>query len=243
MECDDILIDSNTEHSALWDSWLNYYLLCLTDEGLNTLVTDKALNSMAESNINKWLNEKTFENRQGEFIINLESAEKLMKDGSLGNGASKMFVLSLSLENNATATGTAAIFKEFADKLQIPCEKTREFLPFDEQSQTMSYDFLHMIQEHSEEIKEFEKLLVETEKTLEPRATNADVHDSDSADSHTNATNEQTSDLFDNLDLEEFADIYTDNSSVPSSTLEGEKKLFQKEDKDFWSIFCLTIWI
>ena len=74
-------------------------------------------------------------------------------------------------------------------------------------------------------------------KTLEPRATNADVPDDDSADSHANATNEQISDLFENLDLEEFDDIYTDNSSVPSSTLEGKKKLFQKEDKVFWSIF------
>ena len=104
MECDDILIDSNTEHSALWDSWLNYYLLYLIDEGLNTLVTDKALNSMTESEINKWLSEKRFENRKGEFIINLGSPEKLMKDDSLGSGASKMFVLPLSLENNATAS-------------------------------------------------------------------------------------------------------------------------------------------
>ena len=246
MECDDILIDSNTEHSALWDSWLNYYLLCLIDEGLNTLVTDKALNSMTESEINKWLSEKRFENRKGEFIINLGSPEKLMKDDSLGSGASKMFVLPLSLENNATTTGTAAILKEFADKLQIPCEETREFLPFDEQSQTFSVkkarehsDFLHMIQEHSEEMKEFEKLLVETEKTLEPRAANADVPDNDSADGHANATNDQISDLFENLDLEEFDDIYTDSSSVPSTTLEGKKKLSSKKKTRFSGAFLI----
>ena len=60
------------------------------------------------------------------------------------------------------ATWTAAILKKFADKLQIPCEETREFLLFDEQSQTFSVkkarehsEFLHMIQEHSEEMKEF----------------------------------------------------------------------------------------
>ena len=40
-------------------------------------------------------------------------------------------ILPLSLENNATTTGTAAIAEQFGKEFGVPCEHAKEYLPFD----------------------------------------------------------------------------------------------------------------
>ena len=48
--------------------------------------------------------------------------------------STKTHILPLSLENNATIAGTAAILKDIANTFQIPCEEKTEYIPFDAHS-------------------------------------------------------------------------------------------------------------
>ena len=45
---------------------------------------------------------------------------------------SNTLILPLSLENNATTTGTAVIIEEFSNEFGIPCAHAKQYLPFDE---------------------------------------------------------------------------------------------------------------
>ncbi len=49
---------------------------------------------------------------------------------------SETLILPLSLEDNSTTTGTAAILEEFGKEFGVPCQHAKEYSPFDERGKT-----------------------------------------------------------------------------------------------------------
>jgi hypothetical protein len=82
-------------------------------------------------------------------------------------------VLPLSLENNATITGTASVLEEFGKEFNIPCNHARVVLPYDERMKTFNIDdarkhheFLYLLQEHKKDMEQLMQQLSNMEKEL-----------------------------------------------------------------------------
>jgi hypothetical protein len=83
---------------------------------------------------------------------------------------SKIVNLPLSLENNSTLTGTAAIFEEFGREFSIPCLHAsaipfdRSEKKFDLMSARNQFDFMKSVNAHQIEMLELEKEMRSVEK-------------------------------------------------------------------------------
>ena len=88
------------------------------------------------------------------------------------------------MENNATLTGTAAIFKEFRKEFSIPCPDTNEipFNPadkkFDITSARIQYEFIKSVDVHHNEMLELDKQMKSLEKQMDV-LTDDDISSSD----------------------------------------------------------------
>lgn len=78
------------------------------------------------------------------------------------------------MENNATTTGTAAIIEQFGKEFGVPCDHAKEYLPFDQKSQTFGIEaarrhqeFLASLAEHKKEMTETVQQLTKAEKAFE----------------------------------------------------------------------------
>ena len=160
----------------------------------------------------------------------------------------KIHILELSFENNSTVSGTGAILDETAKLLGIPYAEKFQYLPFDELTKKFSikkarehYEYLRLVNDHRDEMADFEKLLENTEKKL-------DDDDGDNEDER----NEDYDALFTNfetLDLEDFdedSSVEADNGNqehiqlpgdAPVATLDQKRLLFRKEDQIFSQIY------
>ena len=94
---------------------------------------------------------------------------------------SETLILPLSLENNATTTGTAAIVEQFGKEFGVPCEHAKEYLPFDQRSQTFDIeaarrhqDFLASLSSHKKDMMETVRQLTEAEKGFEVQSLEVD---------------------------------------------------------------------
>ena len=86
---------------------------------------------------------------------------------------SDTLILPLSLENNATITGTASILEEFGKEFLIPCNHSKVVLPYDDKLKTFDinaarkhHEFLYLLQEHKKEMQQLEEHLSTFEKPL-----------------------------------------------------------------------------
>jgi ankyrin repeat protein len=80
----------------------------------------------------------------------------------------------LSLENNATTNGTAAIIEEFGTEFGVPCEHAKEYLPFDDTNKVFNIEaarkhhvFLASLKEHKKEMADTIRILKNAEKELQ----------------------------------------------------------------------------
>ena len=88
---------------------------------------------------------------------------------------SETLILPLSLENNATTTGTAAIIEQFGKEFDVPCDHAKEYMPYDDNSKTFDiaavrshHQFLASLREHKKEMADTVRQLKEVEKVFEP---------------------------------------------------------------------------
>ena len=103
-----------------------------------------------------------------------------------GTEQSKTLILPLSLENNASITGTALILEDFVKEFVIPCMYAKVVLPYDEKLQNFNieaarkhYKFLYLLQEHKKERQQLQEQLTTLEKQLADSAeTNVYQNDS-----------------------------------------------------------------
>ena len=154
MSCDDFLIGSNPDHALIWDKWMSYYLLSALDDGLNKLPQN--LSAMEEKDFDSWLSKADFEKCNEKIKIAIPDPKTFLDD-SASSHKTKTSILTLSLENNATVSGTANILKEFANTFRIPCVEKSNKVPFDETTNSFSikharkhYEFLRLMHEHQD---------------------------------------------------------------------------------------------
>lgn len=93
--------------------------------------------------------------------------------------------LPLSLEDNSTLLGTAALFETFSKELDIPCDDLNDYIEFDENSKEFNIAsardrllFLKSLQEHRNQMKNLEKQMTTYEKEIEE--TELDFHERES---------------------------------------------------------------
>ena len=121
------------DHKSVWEKWCDRYYLQLLSLSLNWLPSPKkAYEAMNETDMNAWIRSIDFEHMTAqdkchikvppvsEFCKNMQSVKK-----------TEVFNLPLSLEDNATLTGTAAIFEEFSKEFKIPSDESNAYLEFD----------------------------------------------------------------------------------------------------------------
>ena len=133
------LIESNPDHLRVWHEVQDHFLLQMLDRALNNIPDNEVcFSDMSEKELSDWLSKQNFSQKNKlEYDINCSS---LPLQASPQCDKSKMLIFPLSLENNATVNGTAAIIEEFGRELCEPCEHAKEYLPFDAKNKLFDID-------------------------------------------------------------------------------------------------------
>ena len=103
----------------------------MLDDGLNkTPPHGKPISDMTEKECNQWLSNADYCVQQN-VKISIPSIEGIA-DTSMSTVKTDIHILPLSLENNATLTGTSAILDQFAEEFTLSKKVDKlETLPFD----------------------------------------------------------------------------------------------------------------
>ena len=155
-----------------WEESKDLYLAKLLDTGLNAVPPSKQqFSSMTELEFMTWLkkqdlNANSLSNRK--YVMNCFPTST-----KSGTDCTKTLVLPLSLENNATITGTASVLEEFGKEFNIPCNHARVVLPYDERTKTFNindarkhHEFLYLLQGHKKDMEQLVQQLSNIEKEL-----------------------------------------------------------------------------
>ena len=151
----------------------DYFLLQILDKATNAIPhNEKHISDLSEKEFDDWLKKQNFsEKKKPKHYIHLPVPEVQLEPQC---NKSKVLILPLSLENNATSTGTAAIIEEFGKEFGVPCEHAKEYLPFDEQNNTFNLElarkhreFLFSLKDHKEEMLETVRILKNAEKAFD----------------------------------------------------------------------------
>ena len=123
----------------VWNDVKDHFLLEILDQALNTIPeSDKPISDYSEKEFDDWLTKQNFsEKRKQEYDIRVP---KLQMESNPHCEKSDTLILPLSLENNATTTGTAAIIEEFSKEFGVQCKHAREYLPFDDTNKVFNIE-------------------------------------------------------------------------------------------------------
>ncbi len=104
--------------------------LKLLDAGLNNVrEPEKEFSCMSEHDFNDWLRDKMENDTvSSEYKFNTSSATR----ENQVTEPTKTLLLPLSLENNASVSGTASVLEEFGRQFKIPCDHAKLVLQYDE---------------------------------------------------------------------------------------------------------------
>lgn len=202
------VLESHPEHLQLWNEMQDNFLLQVLDAALNCVpASEKSLQDMDDKEFGQWLQHQDFkEKRQPAFDMKIP---QLSIQSRPQCSKSETLILPLSLENNATTTGTAAIIEQFGKEFGVPCDHAKECLPFDQKTQTFDIaaarrhqEFLASLNKHNMEMTETIRQLTEAEKTF--AAPQVDIDESFSAEQDPSTSNIQRIDakfqnVFDSL--------------------------------------------
>lgn len=161
-------LESNPDQLNALEEAKDKFLITLLDAGLNKIPeTDKEFASMTNNQFHDWLKKQDFKGSSQRFKFK----QPALQQGT--TKATKTLILPLSLENNSTITGTAAILEEFGKEFGIACMHSKVVLPYDEKLQAFDidaarkhHDFLYLLQEHKKEMQQLEEQLTTIEKHL-----------------------------------------------------------------------------
>ena len=164
------------DHKPVWEKWCDRYYLQLLSLSLNWLPSPKkSYEAMNEADVNAWIRSIDFEHMTAqdnchikvppvsEFCKNMQSVKK-----------TEVINLPLSLEDNSTLTGTAAIFEEFSKEFKIPSDESSAYLEFDNAKKKFDvktarerYVFIKSLEKHRVFMTEMERQILTTEKDIE----------------------------------------------------------------------------
>ena len=244
------------EHQKIWEKWKDRYFLDLLDTGLNKVPESTIpFTSMNEDDLNSWLKEQDFTKvPKPKYNVKVLADNELCTHRQMVK-KTETVILPLSLENNATLTGTAEILEEFGQEFSIPCPHNTGYLPYDVKgnrfdiaSARKHFEFMDSIMLHREEMAEFEEAINSTEKQLDESAKGDDltpededaveVSDSDVLASTTQQLDESA--RGDDLTSED-EDADEDGDVLPSATQKELKKIWQKKDDKLKKLIDKTV--
>lgn len=190
------------KQKLLWENWCDRYYIELLEKSLNDMpAPPKPLEKMSEPDVHTWLgNISIEEGSKKKYSIQVPSIEQFVTNMQCTD-KTDVINLSLSLEDNSTLTGTAAILDNFAEEFGIYHEKGNEYIEFDKtkkefdiKSARERYFFMKSLQLHHMQMKELEKQLCSSEKEIdlinletEDVSGESDEDESDS-DSHSSSS-------------------------------------------------------
>ena len=182
-------------------------------------VLQKEFKEMNDTEFNKWLSESDF-SKPKKFKIICQGNKSILKFDSR---KTEIFVLPLSIEDNATIAGTSSILDNFALEYDLLSSTNNpELLLFDNWKHTFNiqlacsrYEYLNTRYNHQSYITDLETRLHDREKPQDG-ITVSELEDNE------------------DYDMEEDEHIVKDNVSC---TFESEKHRFRKEDEDFWKLY------
>ena len=137
---------------------------------------EKEFSSMNEQEFNTWLKEKNEnDDNSSEPVYTFMSVPEKQQTQE----STKTLILPITLENNATVSGTASVLEEFGQQFKIPCVHTKVVLQYNESLGSFDidaarkhYEFLYLLQEHKNEMEQLEMQLNSVDKELD--ASNRD---------------------------------------------------------------------
>ncbi|CAB4032915.1 ankyrin repeat domain-containing [Paramuricea clavata] len=206
------------------------------DKVLNFLPnTNKSLDKMNKVEFNKWLVNSDLTKSRKRYKINVLEQDELL-DTTHGLRKTEAYVLPLSLEDNSTISGTAAILKEFESEFDLHSGGTSpEFIPFNTTNCSFDVDqarsrYKHMISQakHVADMAGYEATLASKEMHLDGiMSDETPVSDSNIR------TGEEESDGSDG----KTETIENSVANDRSCTLDSERRRFRNEDAKFWQYY------
>jgi hypothetical protein len=223
------------EHRESWEKWSDRFFLELLDKSLNGLPTSpKPLFEMSEQEIHSWLEQANFkEEKQQRYKITVPPVEEFCKKMQ-STDKSDVINLPLSLEDNSTLTGTAAILDNFANEFTIPQGESSRYIEFnnttkefDLKSARERYYFIKSFQLYQSQMIELEKQLESNEKEIhqcELQTGNIEEEsDDDESDSQSSSVSEGSLAHEDTHDR--FASLFKKVLNMAQQTVESGDEL------------------
>ena len=142
--------------------------------------SEKEIVDMNEKEFDQWLQEQDFSRSMaGEYDVVLPK-QTITTNSNCQK--SETLILPLSLENNATTTGTAAIIEEFGKEFGVPCQHAKEYLPFDNKGKTFDlvaarehHRFIASLQTHKSSMVKTVQQLRDAEKAFDLPTTHEEM--------------------------------------------------------------------
>ena len=222
----DVIYCKERNQDELFENVRDNYILNAMDTIYNQIAeTKKDIKEMNETEINKWLADGDFEKTKRKFKIKYEDSQALL---NCSTQRTNVFVLPLSLEDNSTIAETASLLDDFAFEFHLPSAKTKpELLVFDNVKKTFDiqlartrFEYLNMCYRHQSYMADLEQKLNSKEKRIDGMTTNELL--------------EMEEDISIGGEVgDETDEIMQDNVST---TLESQKRQYQKEDEPFWKM-------
>ena len=156
---------------ALWNEVQDNFLLNLLNTSVNCISSsDKDLVDMDEKDFDDWLKNFSASTTTDYDIVipplSIQSNPNCTKSDTL--------ILPLSLEDNSTTSGTAAIMEEFGKEFGIPCDHAKVFLPYDDRNNKFDLNaarehhvFISSLHEHKSTMAKTVQQLREAEMAFE----------------------------------------------------------------------------
>ena len=179
------------------------------------------------------MSKQDFTKRKTKYKIKTQTTEDLL-DTTNSCTKTNAFVLPLSLEDNATISGTSAILQEIEAEFELhSADKGAEFLPYDTLNGCFDVDLARSRFEHiNSQVKHFSDMakfvqdLQNKETHLEGTTIN-DLLDEESLNDESDGTDNRTS----------TESMHSPVTSSATSTLENERRRFRSEDEEFWQVY------
>jgi ankyrin repeat protein len=165
------------DHKTLWEKWCDRYYLQLLNSFLNYIpALPKPFEEMNDVEISTWLRDTKFEdpNTPAKYNIKISPVSEFCKNMQ-STDKTDVVTLPLSLEDNSTLTGTAAVLEEFGKEFSLPCAKDpRIYIEFDRtkkefdiKSARERYVFIKSLEEHRNLMAQMERQMASTDKDIE----------------------------------------------------------------------------
>ena len=234
-------------HKLSWEEWCDNYYLGLLDMTLNKLPEPpKKLEDMNETEVNAWLRNTDFtktDTPQPEYDITVLPVSSFCKNMQVMK-KTDVLNLPLSLEDNSTLLGTAALFETFSKEFNIPFDNMTEYIEFDKNKKEFDIKsarerslFLKSLEEHRIVMKDIEKQMTlpvrdieETVLEIQNLSDNSDESNSDeySGNDDSLKTTNDFENFFNNL-VEKTQEITrSSDESLLDRTIQGISKLTKK---------------